>query len=63
VELAAGEGARIPRGMRHSPTSLEDGTLVIVINIRGLAIEFEPGRDAMSEGFREIDLPDATADR
>jgi len=57
VELSAGEGARIPRGMRHSPSSLEDGTLVIVINIRGLTIEFEAGHDATSEGFREIDLP------
>lgn len=60
VELAAGEGARIPRGMRHSPSSLEDGTLVIVLNVRGLTIDYDPGADAASTGFLEIDLPQAT---
>jgi mannose-6-phosphate isomerase-like protein (cupin superfamily) len=60
VELSAGQGARIPKGMRHSPTALEEGTLVMVVNVRGMTIDYEHASDAAGAGFLERDLPPAT---
>lgn len=62
VELSTGQGARIPRGMRHSPTALEEGTLVLVVNVRGMTIDYEHDTDPESTGFHERDLPRAGDD-
>jgi mannose-6-phosphate isomerase-like protein (cupin superfamily) len=40
IELGAGEGTMIPRGLKHSPISLEEGTIVVVFNANGFAIRY-----------------------
>ncbi len=55
IELAAGEGARIPRGVRHSPTALAEDTLVLVVNVRGLSIGYVSPEDEAASAFVEFD--------
>ena len=46
------EGTMIPKGHRHSPIALEDGTIVAVFNVNGLEHDFneeEPETGAFSE--------------
>jgi len=46
------EGTMIPKGVRHSPIALEEGTIVAVFNIDGFQHEFleaEPDTGAFSE--------------
>lgn len=40
VELGAGEGLRIPKGMAHSPMCLEEGTVVVIFNANEFRHEF-----------------------
>jgi mannose-6-phosphate isomerase-like protein (cupin superfamily) len=56
VELGPGEGTLIPQGVKHSPTALEEGTLVLVINVRGFAMVPDDPRELAASGYREIDL-------
>jgi mannose-6-phosphate isomerase-like protein (cupin superfamily) len=56
VELGAGEGTVIPRGLRHSPTCLEEGTLVLVTHTKGLHTVALSEAELASSGYTETDL-------
>lgn len=40
IELRAGEGTTIRQGVKHSPLALEEGTIVVVFNVRGFQHRF-----------------------
>ncbi len=40
VELGPGDFTKVPVGVRHSPTCVEDGTIVVVFNIKDFQHEF-----------------------
>ena len=56
VELGPGEGTLIPRGVKHSPTCLEEGTLVLIINVRDFAVEPDDPSALAASGFSETDV-------
>lgn len=56
VELGAGQGALVPRGILHSPLCLEDDTIVVVINVRGLEVEPVDSEALAGAGYVERDL-------
>ena len=55
IEMAAGEGTRIPMGMRHSPVALEDDTIVLCFNVANFQHEFVDESPDLG-GFSEQDL-------
>jgi len=55
VELSQGEGVVLPRGVRHSPTCLEDGTIVLVMNARDLATVPDDAGALTASGYTEVD--------
>lgn len=55
VELGAGEGTMITRGVRHSPTCLEPDTIVLVINARDFPMIPDEPEALASSGFSESD--------
>jgi mannose-6-phosphate isomerase-like protein (cupin superfamily) len=55
VELGPGEGALIPRGVRHSPTALTENTLVLVVNVRDFVTVPDDPSELAGAGYREID--------
>lgn len=40
VELGPGDFTTIPKGLRHSPVSMEEGTTVVVFNVKDFQHEF-----------------------
>lgn len=40
VELGPGEGTRIPKRTPHSPVCLEEGTIVVVLNVKNFQHQF-----------------------
>jgi homogentisate 1,2-dioxygenase len=56
VELGPGEGTLIPKGVRHSPTCLEEGTLVLVINVRNFDMVPDDPSELAVSGFSETDV-------
>lgn len=56
VELTTGEGTVVPRGLRHSPTCLEQGTLVLVMHTRGLRTVALSEAEHAASGYTETDL-------
>ena len=66
VELQAGQGALVPKGVEHSPVCLDDETLVLVFNVRGLDIDPVDEEEFHQLGFEERDLhssPDEGGDK
>jgi len=55
VELGPGEGTLVPAGVRHSPTCLEEGTLVLVINRRDFEMVPDDPDALAGSGFSEED--------
>ncbi len=56
VELTTGEGTVVSRGLRHSPTCLEQGTLVLVMHTRGLRTVALSEAELAASGYTETDL-------
>ena len=46
----------VPKGIRHSPTALEDGTLVLVINVKNFTMVPDDKSALDSSGFSETDV-------
>jgi mannose-6-phosphate isomerase-like protein (cupin superfamily) len=57
VELKSGEGTVIPKGIRHSPTCLEAGTLVLVMHIKEFQTVPLNESELAASGYMEIDAP------
>ncbi len=56
IELGSGEGIVVPKDLQHSPTCLEEGTLVLIVNVKGFkTVPLDESELANSE-YREIDL-------
>ncbi len=45
VELSAGEGTVIPRGLKHSPVAQIEGTIVLIFNLTDLGMVMGPGEE------------------
>lgn len=56
VELTQGEGTVVGQGVRHRVTSLEEGTLVLVINRKGFEMIPDDAEELGASGFSEEDL-------
>lgn len=57
VEVAAGEGVVIPAGVRHSPTCLEPGTTVLIVNRRGQRTLPDDQHEFVAAGATDLDDP------
>ncbi|MFU8850172.1 cupin domain-containing protein [Micromonospora sp. SL1-18] len=57
VEVGAGEGVVIPAGVRHSPTCLEPGTIVLIVNRRGQRTLPDDHAEFVAAGATDIDDP------
>jgi mannose-6-phosphate isomerase-like protein (cupin superfamily) len=54
--LTTGDAVRIPAGTRHSPTTSEDGTTVLIVNSKSFQTTYLYGDTDKSVGYTEIDL-------
>lgn len=57
TELGPGQGTVVPGGMRHSPTALEPGTIVLVFNDRGLETIPDDAAALAASGYSEREIP------
>jgi mannose-6-phosphate isomerase-like protein (cupin superfamily) len=55
IELRAGEGSVIPAGIRHSPTCLEPGTLVVIVNGKNFTTIPVSSSELAGSGYSEQD--------
>lgn len=55
VDLGPGEGTLVPRGVRHSPTCLEEGTMVLVINRKHFEMVPDDPEELANSRFSEED--------
>jgi len=56
LPLKAGDAVRIPAGLRHSPTTSESDTTVLIVNSKDFQTRYLHGDSDESAGYTEIDL-------
>jgi mannose-6-phosphate isomerase-like protein (cupin superfamily) len=57
VTLGAGEGTVVPKGLKHSPVAEEEGTIVVIFNLRELGMTLTEGEHTPPE-FKIVEMED-----